>query len=325
MQGWISHPDAVDAQVARWSEEHPECFKAESIRQYAGRRVWALTVTDRSVADEDKVKTMLYKPHAHEPAPIAGQANIINMLLTGHALDGRPTQLDNERVLNECLLTFIIDANPEGTANAPVEYWDGSQYTNEEFWAWMRGPDPDTGKMWKRVDIWDDTKEDKLPTRYGIVYEQISEHEYVEPNRHHSSTLFKWIFKLWERYDWDQMFSLHQTEFVGQEENCMIILPVLYDDQPEHLQEYEAQWAGAVVDAWSQLEGGRPIAQSKPLGYSGEQRQYFVDRWGDLYDKTAIITSEIQNNSPRTDPMLQMRLNEVAIRATIEFAVSRRD
>ena len=321
MQGWISHPDEVDAKVAEWNEKYPGIVTLESMIQFAGRMVWAVTITDKRVDDAAKKKTIFFKPHAHEPAPIAGQVNVINMLLAGETLDGRPTEFDNERVLKQSLLTFLVDANPDGTARAPVEYWDGSQYTNEEFWAWMRGVDPDTGKMWKRVDIWDDTKEEKLPTRYGIVYEQISEHEYVEPNRHHRSSLFQWIFELWKRHEWDQMFSLHQTEFVNQDENCMIILPCLYDEQPEHLQQYEMAWGQRLVEAWGEMDGGRPIPDIKPLGYTGQQRQYFVERWGEFYNKVPIITSEIQNNSPQTPPELQMRLNEVAIRETIEFAL----
>lgn len=323
MQGWLSHPEQVDAKVAEWASKYPGGFLAESTTQYAGRKVWALTVTDRSVGDAGKAKTLFFKPHAHEPAPIAAQVNIINMLLEGETLDGRCTEFDNDRVLAGSLLTFLLDANPQGTADAPVEYWDGSQYTNEEFWAWMRGIDPDTGKMWKRVDLWDDTKEEKLPTRYGIVYEQISEHEYVEPNRHHRSSLFQWIFRLWERHSWDQMLDLHQTEFERQDENCMIILPCLYDDQPPAIREHEREWAERIVSAWGELEGGRPIRDSKPLNYTGEQRQYFVDRWGELYQKAPMLTTELQNNSPRTPPFLQMRLNEVAIRETIEFGLMR--
>jgi len=321
VQGWISHPDQVDAKVAEWREAHPDTFLAESMTQYAGRPVWALTVTDRRRPDGAKKKTIFHKPHAHEPAPIAAQVNVINMLLAGESIDGRPTEFDNERVLRDSLLTFLVDANPDGTARAPVEAWDGSEYTNEEFWAWMRGVDPDTGKMWKRVDLWDDTKEEKLPTRYGVVYEQISEHEYVEPNRHHRSSLFRWIFKLWERHDWDRMFSLHQCEFVNRDENAMIILPCLYDEQPQPLQEAEIAWARKVVAAWGEIDGGRPIQEIKPLGYTGIQRQYFVERWGQFYNKCATITSEIQNNNPRTPPFLQMRLNEVAIRVTIEDAL----
>lgn len=322
MQGWISHPDAVDAQVAAWSETYPGYFTAESRVQFAGRPVWALTVTDRSVDDAEKKKIMVYKPHAHEPAPIAGQMNVINMLLAGETFDGRPSVFDNAEVLRNCLITFMPDANPDGTARAPVEYWDGSRYTNEEFWAWMRGVDPDTGRMWKRVDLWDDTQEEKLPTRYGIVYEQISEHEYVEPNRHHRSSLFQWIFRLMERHDWDFLLDLHQTEFEHREENCMVILPCLFDQQPEAIQDIETRWAEAVLDTWQAVDGGRPIRPAAPLNYTGEQRQYFVDRWGELYQKAPIITSEIQNNSPKTPPDLQMRLNEAAIIATVAFALA---
>lgn len=316
-EAWISRPDDVTAKVADWADAYPDTFRAESKQQFAGYPVWALTVTDQSVDDAGKRKAIFFKPHAHEPAPIAGQMNVINQLLTGETLDGKPSDLDRERVLRECLLVFLPDANPEGTARAPVEAWDGSQYTNDEFWAWMRGPDPDTGLMWKRVDIYDDREEEVLPTRRGIVYEQIDEHRFVEPNRHHSSTLFQWLFELTDRFAPDMLLSLHQTEFVNSEHNAMIILPCLFDDQPEAIREYEREWAEEIVDAWGDLEGGNPIPEVKPLGYSGQQRQYFVDRWGDFYGKYHIITSEIQNNSPRTPPALQQRLNEVAIEVSI--------
>lgn len=322
MQGWISHPDAVDAHVADWASRYPGLLQAESIPQFAGRPVWALTVTDRSVDDAGKKKIMVYKPHAHEPAPIAGQMSAIQMLLTGESFDGRPSLFDNARVLRDCLITFMPDANPEGTAHAPVEYWDGSAYTNEEFWAWMRGLDPDTGKMWKRVDLWDDTLEEKLPTRYGIVYEQISAHEYVEPNRHHRSSLFQWIFRLMERSRWDFLLDLHQTEFERQEENCMVILPCLFDQQPPAIQQTERAWAEAILDAWQAMPGVKPIRPAEPLNYTGQQRQYFVERWGSLYSQAPILTSEIQNNNPRTPPHLQMRLNEAAIVATVEVALA---
>jgi hypothetical protein len=320
---WISHPDEVDALIGEWSAAYPDTLLAESKTQFAGRPVWALTVTDQRVPDEGKRKIMCFKPHAHEPAPIAAQMNIISQLLTGETLDSRPSEFDNERVLRECLLVFMPDANPEGTATAPVEAWDGSEYTNEEFWAWMRGVDAETGEMWKRVDLWDDTVEAPLPTRYGIVYEQISEHEYVEPNRHHSSSLFQWIFEMIQRWpEWDAMLSLHQTEFQGSEDNAMIILPCLYDDLTAEMQGRIRSWAEDVVAAWGEVEGARVRQEVAPLGYTGVQRQYFVERWGDIYPRAPIITSEIQNNSPRTPPALQQRLNEVAIRVTIERLLS---
>lgn len=316
---WISRPDEVNAKVAEWAAEYPDSFVAESKQQFAGYPVWALTVTDRSVDDADKRKCMFFKPHAHEPAPIAAQMNVINQLLTGETLDGQPSRLDSERVLRECLLVFMPDANPEGTARAPVEAWDGSEYTNEQFWAWMRGPDPETGLMWKRVDIYDDREEQVLPARRGIVYEQIDEHRFVEPNRHHDSTLFRWIFELLNRYDgWQMLLDLHQTEFVNSEHNAMIILPCLFDELPEPIQRYSREWAEEIVAAWSQVEGANPITEIKPLGYTGEQRQYFVERWGSIYHRYHKLTSEIQNNSSRTPPALQQLLNEVAICTTLE-------
>jgi len=315
---WISRPDDVNAKVEEWAEAHPDIFRAESKQQFAGYPVWALTVSDQSVDDAGKRKAIVFKPHAHEPAPIAGQMNVISQLLTGEAIDGTPTDLDRERILRECMLVFLPDANPEGTARAPVEAWDGSEYTNDEFWAWMRGPDPETGLMWKRVDIYDDREEEVLPTRRGIVYEQIDEHHFVEPNRHHSSTLFQWLFELTDRHDdWEQMLSLHQTEFVNSEHNAMIILPCLWDDLPEEIRAYSREWAEEIVAAWAEVDGGNPIPEIKPLNYSGEQRQYFVERWGDLYPHYHIITSEIQNNNPRTPPAVQQRLNEVAIEQSI--------
>lgn len=324
MDRWISRPDEVDALVAQWSEQFPHYLKAEAKTQYSGRPVWALTVTDHAQNSDDRPGAVFFKPHAHEPAPIAAQLNFISQLLTGQHLDGTPTGLPREQILAETVLCFMPDANPAGTAAAPVEAWDGTQYTNEEFIGWAFGIDPETGKMWTRVDIWDDTVEDPLPTRYGIVYEQVSAHEYVEPNRHHASTLFRWLFELRERRTWDRLLSLHQMEFVGQTANALAILPCLYDEQPAHQQEAERAWAERIVATWAQLPHGNPLQEIKPLGYTGQQRQYFVDRWGDIYQDSIIVTSEIRNNSPLCPPPLQQALNEKAIEATVDELINAR-
>lgn len=321
MSNWISRPEAVDALVTRWRREHPDLLRAESHRQYAGRDVWALTVTAPG-AVESKPGILCFKPHAHEPAPIAAQMNVLSQLLTGRTLAGEPTSLPRDQWLAEAVICFLPDANPAGTAAAPVPAWDGSQYTNEEFWAWMRGVDPDTGLMWKRVDLWDDTREPKPPRRYGIVYEQVSDHEYVEPNRHGRSTLMGWLRELRARRHWDRMLDLHQTEFVGSTHNAMVILPTLYDDQPDAVRLVEQRWAQALIAAWRGLAGARPIPEVAPLGYTGQQRQYFVDTFGDIYADTAILTTEVQNNSLLTPPPLQQKLCEAAIAATLTDVLS---
>lgn len=318
MSNWVSRPDDVDRLVEQWQQKYPDLIEAEHTVQFSGRRVWALTLTDPRIPVDQKKKLAFYKPHAHEPAPIAAQMNLISQLLTGRALSGEPAWIDRDRYLSQTLLCFMPDANPMGTAAAPVDAWDGSQYTNEEFWAWMRGLDPETGKMWKRVDLWDDTKEEKLPSRYGIVYEQISEHEYVEPNRHPRSSLIQWLHRLLERHEWDLWLDLHQTEFVGSDRNCMIILPAGIDEQPAARQEVERKVAEAILQAWSETPGGRPIMKAEPLSYSGEQLQYFLNVWRDMRQKANFITSEIQNNSLLTPPPLQQRLNEIAIISAID-------
>lgn len=315
---WISRPDDVDALVKRWAVEYPQYLRAESKKQYNGRDVWALTVCDQANTDDGTPGVIFHKPHAHEPAPIAAAMNIISQLVTGAELDGTPTKLAREAILGSTVLCFLPDAHPTGTAQAPVEAWDGTQYTNEEFWAWMRGIDPETGKMWKRVDLWDDRVEDPLPLRYGIVYEQISDHEYAEPNRSHESTLFKWIFELRSRRQWQRMCALHQTEFVGSVENAMVILPVLYDDQPEEIREIERRWSERIVQAWAVMPDGKPQMEPLPLQYTGEQRQYFVERWGDIQMETEIVTSEMRNNSLLCPPSLQQDLTEAVIVATID-------
>lgn len=314
---FVSHPDQVEALVELWRRRHPDLLEVEAITQYTGRPVFALTVTDRSVPADRKRKMMVFKPHAHEPAPIAAQMNVVHQLLAGKTLDGASGALDRERILAETVLTFLPDANPGGTARAPVHFWDGKLFSNDEFWAWMRGVDRETGGMWKRVDLWDDRIESPLPTRYGIVYEQIGEHERVEPNRHHRSTLFRWIFRLRERCHWDQMLDLHQTEFVGSPHNAMVILPCIIDELPAAIQDYSRAWSKEILAAWRPVEGANPMPKAEPLGYTGVERQYFVDRWGEVYADTPVITTEVQNNSPRTPPALQQRLCEVAIEASI--------
>ncbi len=316
METWISRPDDVEAKVREWQEGAGDLLQVDTIVQPTGRPVFALTATEPGVPADRKRKLLVFVPHAHEPAPNAACMNAMNMILTGKALDGSEPPFDAEAVRRKLLVTFIPDANPDGTARAPVEWWDGSQYTNEEFWAWMRGPDRKTGKMWKRVDIFDTRTEESLPERIGIVYEPISDHEYVEPNRHPRSSLMRHIKALRERHEYDALLSLHQTEFVNSDRNCMAILPCVYEELPEWIAREEMAWAKDVVADW-EAAGGRPIGEIKPLGYTGEQREYFVQVWSSIYYAMPLITSEVQNNNPATPPAQQQRLSEIAITTTL--------
>jgi hypothetical protein len=311
---WIAMPDDVDRRVDLWRRDFSEWLEVEHLISYVGRPVWALTVTDPSVPPERKRAHLFDNPHAHEPACTAGQMNFLHQLLTGENLDGTPSDLPREEILHESIITFIPDCNPDGRSRSPEPYWDGTKHTNDDFWCFMRGRDPDTGGMWKRVDLW--TVDEPHPEVIGIVYEQISETEYVEPNRHPRSSGMRLMRRLLETRRYDQYMHLHQTEFEKSAHNCMIILPVLQDELPEPIQRHNAQWADEVVAAWQEA-GESPIPESRPLGYTGEQREYFVQRWGALQREMPTITSEVQNNSARTPPDMQRLLNEIAIRVTV--------
>ncbi|MBC7288038.1 MAG: hypothetical protein H5T86_08370 [Armatimonadetes bacterium] len=314
-RGWVSHPDDVEELVDKWRED--ERVTVHEIPQYRGRPVYAIVIGDAS-----RPAVVFDKPHAHEPAPCAAMMNAAAKLLTGRGLDDEPAPIDPEAVLEQVTVIFIPDANPDGTERAPVTWWDGTQYTNEEFWVWMRGLNPETGKMWERYDKWDIRTVEPKPATIGIVYEQISEYEYVEPNRHHDSSLFKLLFMLRDRYDCRLLASLHQTEFEGRTEDCMAILPIDYDDQPPEVQAFERA-AGERMIEWWERWGGRPIKELKPLGYTGQQAEYLRRAWGTEFRDVARITSEVRNNSLLCPPSAQRRLSEAAIWACVEVLIDR--
>ncbi len=309
-RGWVSHPDEVQELVGKWRER--EGVQVDEVHQYAGRPVFAVTVGNPSGP-----RILFYKPHAHEPAPCAAMMNVLAKLLDGRGLDGEPAPMQAEQVLDALSLTFIPDANPAGTERAPVKWWDGTQYTNEEFWVWMRGRDRLTGKMWERYDKWDARTVENPPETVGIVYEQISEYEYVEPNRHHDSSLFKLIFRLVGERGFALMAGLHQTEFVGSMADSMAILPIDFDQQPEGVRQAELAAGHRMLEWWKRW-GGRPLQEIKPLGYSGQQAEYFRRAWGEPFGATPRITSEVRNNSLLCPPSMQWRLSEAAIWACIE-------
>ena len=315
--GWIAMPDEVEAKILEWRDAYPNIVSFETETQYVGLKVYAVTVTDRDGDPSTKKKMFVHVPHAHEPGATAGCMDFLNALIAGKHLDGRDFELDRDKVLREAIVTVIPDCNSDGRSRAPVRYWDGSLYTNDEFWCWMRGMDRHTGKMWKRLGLWSTKVETDHPDRIGIVYEQISDHDYVEPNRTHHSSLWKLFKRHIDRQPYDQMVSVHQTEFQNSPYNAMVILPCLHDELPPELQARNTALAERIVAAWREA-GANPMPDIKPLGYTGEQRAYFVKTWGDIYGRMTISTTEVQNNNPRTPPEKQMLFCETGIRAAVD-------
>jgi hypothetical protein len=322
---WLAMPSQVESQVARWEREFPHTLTVDSITQHTGHRVFALTV-GRSEERHHKPAAWFCVPHAHEPAGTAACMDVIHQLLTGHDLAGQPATFDYAAARDRLRLTFNPDANPGGRTWSPCVWWDGSRYTNDEFWTWMRGLDPDTAGMWKRVARWSLRQEH--PLRRGIVYEQLNDHEFVEPNRDPGSSLVRLFRRHHARYSYMRSMHLHQTEFVNSPHNCMINLPVLQPELPPPIQEANLAWGRAVITRWRQLHHAdairgvqvNPVPEPRAFPYSRDTQttQWFRDCWGDYQLTAPELVIEIQNNNPRTPPAAQLALESAAIQLTIE-------
>lgn len=317
MKHWLAKPHQTEPQILRWQENYPDLVDLDFIRQYVGLKAYAITVTNKKIPSDKKGKLIFAVPHAHEPAGTVGCMNFINQLLTGQHLDNSPSDIQNrDDILENCVLSFMPDANPDGRSRAPVDYWDGTLYSNDEFWTFMRGRDPETKKMWKRMGRWSIREEN--PETIGIVYEQVSAHEYVEPNRDFGSAYFRLIKRMGEKYGYGRWLDLHQTEFQNSKHNAMVILPIVQDELPEHIRTANVTWANEIVKRWKEA-GAEPMPESRPLGYKGEQAEYFRRTWREFMPMVPKITTEVQNNNTRTPPPMQAKLQEVAIRASVDL------
>ena len=138
---WLVMPYETEPRILAWQQAHHELVRLDVRRQWCGLNVYAVTVTDQSVPDEDKQSVFIAVPHAHEPAATAGCMQVISELLTGRGLDDRATPLDCDRALRELILCFVPDANPDGRRRAPVRFWTGTWASNDDLHVWMRGRD----------------------------------------------------------------------------------------------------------------------------------------------------------------------------------------
>lgn len=316
---WLARPFLVERQIKVWQNNYPDLLEIDFVKQYVGLNAYAITVTDRK-AYTNKKKMLFTVPHAHEPAGTVACMNFINQILTGKNLDGNKSDIkDIERILNSCILSFIPDANPDGRSRSPVDYWDGTKYSNDEFWSFMRGRDRITGKMWKRMGRWSIRNEN--PETIGIVYERLNEHEYVEPNRDFDSAYFKLAKRIRDKYGLDFWLDLHQTEFENSKYNAMILLPIVQDELPENIQNINKTWADDIIKQWKMI-GANPMPESKPLGYTGEQAEYFRKTWREFMPMIPEISTEVQNNNTRTPPQIQAELQEIAIKVSVDMLIS---
>jgi hypothetical protein len=313
---WLVRPQEVAAKITQWAKEHPQIVSLDPQKTLGGNTAYAVTVTDPRFPDQDKAKVLFAQPHAHEPAATAGMMNLLAQLIEGRELDGRNAAIDRQTILRRSALTFIPDGNPDGRSRAPVQWWDGSRYSNKEFLDIAFGRTAG-GERCKRLGRW--SSKDQQPALLGIVYEQINDHEFVEPNRDLESSYFKLILRARKQRDYGLHVDLHQTEFEKSPYQAMVILPFSQKDLPPRIRKANVEAASAVLKAWQRI-GAKAMPDARPLGYGEDQIQYFRRCWKEINEKTPEITIEIQNNSPRTPPDVQRKLMEAAIRAAIDWA-----
>ncbi len=315
---FLSMPDQLEMKIDEWKSLAPDIVRIDSLDSYSGDTVYAISLSQFS--NNDKPAHYFAQPHAHEPAATAGMINVIEQMVTGKDLFGNASSLDVEHVLQNCVLTFNPIGNAQGRSKAPVTYWDGTQYTNDQLWCWMRGEDPENpGHMWERFNIWDDRKLN-APNPVGIVYEQIDEHRWVEPNRTQLSTYFKLFFKMDAQYHYLSWLDLHQTEYVDSEFNCEILIGV-EGSQSDLTHEHNVDWGQSIVDAWT-AAGYTPYPQPHAVPYTGEQANYFKQTWGELRKRIHIISTEVKNNAQDLSPERQLRAQSLAIEKSIEIFLS---
>lgn len=314
---WLAKPAQTGPKILAWAEKYPGLVKLDSLETLDGHAAYAVTVTDPQAAGE-KRSILFSQPHAHEPAATAGMMDFLSQLLDGQRLDGRPTDLDREKILSRLLLTFIPDGNPDGRARAPEDWWDGRKYENEEFLKIAFGRDPD-GRRSKRMGRFNVAG--RPVSSIGIVYERIGDGVYVEPNRDVESTYFKLVRRALAKRSYALMVDIHQAEFTNSKWNAMVVLPFMQEDLPERIQAENLRAGKAIIAAWRKI-GAEPLDELKPLGYREDQQQYFRRCWSDIYAKTPSLIIEVQNNNVRTPPREQMEHVETSIRASIEATMN---
>ena len=300
-------PDAVAAQVAEW--RGAPGLRVDEFRQYGGRQVYALTF------GRGARRLFVSRPHAHEPAGTAACMELARALMGEYASGGEWRAWALERFT----LTLVPDANPGGSARAPVEFWDGTQIANEQFFLWMFGESgAEPGVRFPRVDAWD-SSEVVPPSLIGIAYEQLDDTLYVEPNRDYRSTFFRSFFALDEQFDYDVWLDLHQTEFERSDRNAAVFLPTCQDELAETWQARHRSLGEAIMVRWRQLDA-RPLdGLHIPYRSDDVQRQYLDQVWYPISERLIHLVTEVQNNNPATPIAEQVQLQIEAVQTTLAW------
>jgi len=321
---WVSHPAEWQDDLASWVAASGVPVFHEWI-QYGGSRVCGVTLG--SGGAERPVRLLAAVPHAHEPAPTAALVNLASVLLRGCFVDGSPVSADGPLPISDglirtlrqrFLLTLLPDTNSQGRLGSPRRTWDG-ELTNDEFLKVAFGEAAD-GARFGRYPEWSWSVH--RARKAGVVYEQLDEEAWVEPNTSRRSTHTRAVDELYARYRYTHHLDMHQHE--GDEAT---LYSADFDDlPPAELAEVEA-WGAAIRSAW-EAAGIRHKGGYVP--YRGLPRQqFFREYWAGRCPGMLRLTTETRNNRhiPTDEPTpleRQFRSAWTALTATLGFLAAER-
>lgn len=315
---WVSHPAEWQDAVREWAAEGGAPLQAWE--QYGGTRVLAVTLGNPDPAAP--VRLLAAVPHAHEPAPTAALVNLASVLLRGTYLDGTAASEEGAlaisaallRTLRErLLLTLIPDSNPQGRHGSPRRVWNG-ELTNDEFLKVAFGVAED-GERFGRYPEWSWSVH--RARKAGVVYEQLDEEFWVEPNTSRRATHTRAVDDLFRQYRYTHHLDMHQHE--GDEAT---LFPAEFDDLPPAAQAEVEAWGAAIRGAW-EAAGIRHKGGYVP--YRGLPRQqFFREYWAGRCPGMLRLTTETRNNRhiPTDEPTpleRQFRSAWIVLTATLEF------
>ncbi|MCD4823371.1 MAG: hypothetical protein K8S55_02085 [Phycisphaerae bacterium] len=327
---WLGKPEDVNQAILEWQKKFPEIVRIDEEKQFSGDSVYAVTVTANN--DKPKKNFMVAVPHAHEPAGTAAAMNFLNEVITGTKLDGSATTLPRDEILEKVRLTFIPLANPFGAKKSPVDWWDGSKYSNEEFGDIMKGrllnnpPVGTVGIFWHYHPVFNQDAE-RLE-EIGIVWEQLSESLYGEPHFYKGCTWWQLVERLSDEFHYDLLIELHQGMEGWEEMDTLVIRPQ-ENWVPKESLEYAGKVEAKVIEAWKNA-GAKPHPGDKEY-YQRAGKGWFPDLdkpnerlkmsgdWLSIKCGTPQLTIEVQNNNQRTPAEEQLLYQQTAIEACVEM------
>lgn len=286
---WLSQPEEWQPLFRRLHAQFPEWTRLQAWPQVGGHQVVGLTIGRRLEGDggAPPLRLVVAVPHAHEPAPTAAAVDVASQLLRGVHLDGSPSALPVHDILATALVTLLPDVNAQARSRAPVRCWDGTTYDNETFWKHAFGIAAD-GARFGRYPEW--RASEHRPRRVGLIYEQVDDDVYVEPNISLRSTYVRAVDELFEKYRYTHLLEMHQHEWPE-----VALLPAGFDALPPGDQDRLEQWAERVLAAWRAVgaqPNPRPVVNSR-----GQPReQLILDFWRGRCPAMVRLNTEVRNN-----------------------------